>query len=271
MANTKADFETLQWRFDSESGIGTVVLDRPESLNAMSTQMLDELSSAVEQFEAIDKDEEGVSVRAVIVEGAGERAFSSGVDVNEIGDESYPHTASAFRETFFTVEEYGAPVIAKIDGYCVGGGLELALLCDFRIASERSELGFPEIDLGIFPSAVGTTQRLPLLVGPSRAKELFMTGEFLSGMEAFDEGLLNQVHSAAELDENVREYAEMLAGKPPLAVRAIKDTVNRSQEMGLQQGVEYEYQAYLPLLQTEDYAEGAAAFEEDRNPKWEGR
>lgn len=272
MSDTQqTDFETLQWRFDADSGIGTVVLDRPDSLNAMSTQMLDELPMAFDRFESIDRDGNGVSVKVVVIEGTGERAFSSGVDVNEIGDESYPYTASSFREALFTVEEYGAPVIAKIDGYCVGGGMELALMCDFRFASERSELGFPEVDLGIFPSAVGTTQRLPRLVGPSRAKELCMTGEFLSGPEAEDAGLLNDAYAADELDEAIQEFVETLADKPPLAVRAIKDTINQSREVGLTQGIEYEYQAYLPLLHTDDYTEGKEAFNEDRDPVWRGQ
>lgn len=272
MSDTQqAEFETLQWRFDEDSSIGTVVLDRPDSLNAMSAQMLDELPAAFDRFESIDHDDDGVTVKAVVLEGAGDRAFSSGVDVNEIGGEPYPYTASSFREALFTVEEYGAPVVAKIDGYCIGGGMELALMCDFRFASERSELGFPEIDLGIFPSAVGTTQRLPRLVGPSQAKTLCMTGEFLSGPEANDIGLLNDAYSAAKLDESVQEFVETLADKPPLAVRAIKDTIDQSWEMGLTQGIEYEYQAYLPLLHTDDYEEGKEAFNEDRDPVWRGR
>lgn len=263
-------FETIQWEFDADTGIGTVELTRPDSLNAMTTQTLEEIETAFERFESLDKEGHGVSVRAVVLSGAGERAFSTGVDVNEVGDEPYPFTADTFRSALFTVEEFGAPTVAKIDGYCVGGGMELALMCDFRIVSERSELGFPEIDLGIFPSAVGTTQRLPRLIGPSRAKELCMTGEFLSGGEAADIGLVNHAHRADEIDDAVDDYVERLASKPPLAVRAIKDTVDKSWEMDLSEGTEYEYQAYQPLLHTEDHSEGMAAFSEDREPEWEG-
>jgi len=264
-------FETVQCRYDPETGIGRIVLDRPGSLNAMTERTLEELPAAIERFDQVDRDGDGVSVRAVVLSGAGDDAFCVGVDVDEIGDQEYPFTASSFRNALFTVEEYGAPVIAKIDGYCVGGGLELALMCDFRVASERSELGFPEVDLGIFPSGVGTTQRLPLLVGPSRAKELCMTGEFLSGADAAREGLVNHAYPAEDLDGEVEDYAERIASKAPLAVRAIKDTINRSRSVGLEQGTEYEYRAYLPLLDTEDYEEGAAAFEEDREPSWQGR
>ena len=264
-------FETIQCRYDHETGIGRVVLDRPDSLNAMTERTLTELTETVGIFERLDREGDGVSVRAVVLSGAGEDAFSVGVDVDDIGEEQYPFTATTFREALFTVEEYGAPIIAAIDGYCVGGGMELALMCDFRIASERSELGFPEVDLGIFPSAVGTTQRLPRLVGPSRAKELCMTGEFLSGTEAAVDGLVNHAHPADDLDAAVDAFAEQLASKAPLAVRGIKDTVDRASSMGLEQGIDYEYQAYLPLLHTEDYAEGMAAFQEDREPTWKGR
>jgi len=266
-----ADFETIEWRFDGATGIGTVVIDRPDSLNAMSGRTLEELAAAIDRFEALDREGEAVSVRAVVLEGAGEEAFSVGVDVDEIGDEQYPHTAETFREALFAVRDYGAPTVAKIDGYCLGGGLELALLCDFRIASERSELGFPEVELGIFPSAVGTTQRLPLLVGPSRAKELMMTGEFLSGTEAAEEDLVNAAHPAEALDAAVDDYVGTLAGKAPLALRAIKDTVDASHDMGLTQGTEYEHRAYLPIVETDDYEEGAAAWAEDREPEWQGK
>ncbi|MFC6873208.1 enoyl-CoA hydratase/isomerase family protein [Halobellus marinus] len=272
MATDYSDqFETIRCEFDHETGVGRIVLDRPDSLNAMSTQTLDELPTAIETFDGLDREEDHISVRCVVISGAGDDAFCVGVDVDDIGGERYPFTASSFREALFSVESFGAPVIAEIDGYCVGGGLELALMCDFRIASEESELGFPEVDLGIFPSGVGTTQRLPLLVGPSRAKELCMTGEFLSGSEAAADGLINEAHPAEELPAAVDEFAEELAGKPPLALRAIKDTINQSRNVGLRDGIEYEYRAYLPLLHTDDYAEGAAAFSADREPEWQGK
>lgn len=272
MATDYSDqFETIRCRFDHETGIGRIVIDRPDSLNAMSTRTLEEFPAAIDTFDQLDREGAGVSVRSVIVSGTGDEAFCVGVDVDEIGDEQYPFTASSFREALFSVESFGAPVIAEIDGYCVGGGLELALMCDFRLASHRSELGFPEVDLGIFPSGVGTTQRLPRLVGPSRAKELCMMGEFLSGSEAAAEGLLTEAHPAAELSDAVDAFAGELAGKPPLALRAIKDTINQSRNVGLRDGIEYEYRAYLPLLHTEDYEEGAEAFSTDRDPDWQGK
>ncbi|RLM83903.1 enoyl-CoA hydratase/isomerase family protein [Halobellus sp. Atlit-38R] len=264
-------FESIQCRFDEGSGVGRIVLDRPGSLNAMSEQTLNELPVAIETFDRLDRDGDRISVRSLIISGAGDEAFCVGVDVDDIGGERYPFTASSFREALFTIEQFGAPVIAEIDGYCVGGGLELALMCDFRIASESSELGFPEIDLGIFPSGVGTTQRLPLLVGPSRAKELCMTGEFVSGTQAAADGLIDYAHTADDLKHKVTEFAETLASKPPLAVRAIKDAINQSRNVGLEDGTEYEYKTYLPLLHTEDYQDGSEAFGSDREPSWQGR
>lgn len=272
MATDYSDqFETIRCRFDHETGIGRIVIDRPDSLNAMSTRALNEIPTAIETFDQLDREPGGISVCCVVISGTGDKAFSVGVDVDEIGDEQYPFTASLFREALFSVESFGAPVIAEIDGHCVGGGLELALMCDFRLASEDSELGFPEVELGIFPSGVGTTQRLPLLIGPSRAKELCMTGEFLSGSEAEAEGLINEAYPAEELSDAVDAFAAELAGKPPLALRAMKDTINQSRNVGLRDGIEYEYQAYLPLLYTEDYEEGAAAFAADRDPEWQGK
>ena len=264
------DFETIEWSLDEDSGIGRITLNRPDSLNALSATMLVEIAEAFERFEERDVAAEGVATRIVVVEGAGDRAFSAGADIEEFGDEAYPHVDRTWRRTFETVAEAQMPVVAKVDGYCVGGGLELALAFDFRIASDRSEFGFPEIELGIYPSG-GGTQRLPRLVGPSRAKELCMTGEFVSGTQAAEEGLVDHVYPADELDAAVEEFAETVAGKPPLGVRAIKDTVDRSQELGLTQGIEYEYQASLPLAYTADYEAGVAAFGTDEEPEWEGR
>lgn len=268
------DFETIRCDLDRDRGVGRVVLDRPDVLNAMDERTYDAVAAAFERFEVADREGDGVTVRAVVLRGAGEEAFSTGADVSGFGDtaeSSYPHVDRRWDRMMDAVAGFDAPVVAQIDGYCVGGGLELALACDFRLASERSELGFPEVDLGIFPSAVGTTQRLPRLVGASRAKELCMTGEFIPAEEAAADGLVDRVHPAAELDDAVDEFVGTLAGKPPLALRAIKDTVDRAAELPLSQGTEYEYRAYLPLLETEDYAEGAAAFEEDREPEWQGK
>lgn len=260
----------LQFDFDSDSGIATLTLNRPDKLNALSNGMLESIADAIERCRMRDDDAEGVTVCAVVIQGAGDRAFSAGYDVSQFESKTYPVEERAWRAATDALESYSAPVVAKIDGYCLGGGLELALACDFRFASERSELGFPEIDIGLFPSG-GGTQRLQPLVGPARTKELCMTGERLDAGTALADGLLTDAVPAAELDEQVAAFVGELASKPPLAVRATKDVVNTTQGMSRSEGLDYELQAYQPLLWTDDHAEGVAAFEEDRDPEWTGR
>ena len=264
------EYEDIDWTFDEETGIGTVVIDRPDSLNAMTEYTLAELADGFERFEAVDRDGDGVTVRAVVVEGAGEQAFSAGADVNEFGEVDYPYVDQQWQATMDAVASCPVPVVAKIDGHCVGGGLELALACDFRIASDRSEFGFPEIDLGLVPNGGGTA-RLATLVGPSRTKELCMTGEFVDASRAVEDGIVNQVYEAEDLDQKVRAFAETLASKAPLAVRVVKEIVDETNELGLRDGLAYEHRASLPLYYTEDYREGVDAFTEGREPEWQGR
>lgn len=267
------DFETIRWDLDRDRGVGRVVLDRPDVLNAMDERTYDAVAAAFERFEEADREGDGVTVRAVVLRGAGEEAFSTGADVSGFGDTAesrYPHVDRRWNRMMDAVAGFDAPVVAQVDGYCVGGGLELALACDFRLASERSEFGFPEVDIGLFPSG-GGTQRLTPLVGPSRAKELCMTGAFVDGATAAADGLVDRCVPAADLDDEVEAFVDTLASKPPLSVRAVKDAVDRSLEVGLRQGLAYEHAAAIPLLETEDYREGVEAFEEGRDPEWAGR
>lgn len=267
------EFETIDWQFDEESGIGRVVLDRPDKLNALSKQCCDEIVAGLQAFERLDEeglyeDDDGVRTRIVVLEGAGDDAFCVGSDVDEFHDVK-PGVFN-FNPMFTRVEEFPAPVVAKVDGYCLGGGLELALTCDFRIASEDSEFGFPEIQLGIMPGD-GGTQRLPEIVGPSRTKELAMTAEHIDAAEALDDGIVDYVYPSADLEDEVVAFAERIAAKPPLAVRAIKDSVNISQETNLRVGRYYERRAGSWLTATEDHEEGVEAFEEKRDPEWSGQ
>ena len=265
-------FETIQWSFDEDAGIGSIVLNRPDSLNALSTQLRTDFIASLEAFSEVDENArtggKGATVRAIVVEGAGERAFCAGADINEFKDVN-PGVFDPGRE-FEVAEVFPAPVIAKIDGYCLGGGMELALSCDFRIASERSMLGQAEIDLGIIPGG-GGTQRLAELVGPSRAKELCMTGEHLTATEAETDGIINYVHPHEKLDDAVATFVERLTSKPPLAVRAVKDVINIYQETGLREGRRYERRVIDTLRETKDHAEGRRAFTEERDPEWLGR
>lgn len=261
-------FKTIQWSFDEETGIGRVVLDRPDVLNALSLQMRDELEAAFERFRRIDDEGPGVDVRVVVVEGTGNRSFCVGSDISEINR----HEPGKFTlgEVYDIPEEFGAPVVAKIDGYCIGGGLELALACDFRFASEQSQLGFPEINLGIIPGG-GGTQRLAQLIGPGETLQLLVTGEFISGSEAAALGVVNEAPSDDDLDEVVEAFTETVASKAPLAVRAAKDVMMMFDELDFHAGRRYERRASLSLRETEDHAEGVDAWDTDSDPEFVGR
>lgn len=264
-------FDTIRWSFDDASGIGTIVLDRPDSLNALSAQLREEFVEGLQAFAERDGDArtggEGVSVRAVVVEGAGD-AFSAGADIDEF-DEINPGVFE-IGQAYEAAESFPAPVVAKIDGYCLGGGLELALSCDFRFASRRSTFGQPEIDLGIIPGG-GGTQRLAAAVGTTRAKELCITGEQISAETAEHDGIVDYVYPAADLDDEVDAFTSDVASKPPLAVRAVKDVMTVYHEVGLRAGRRYERRTVDTLRKTEDAQEGARAFAEDREPEWQGR
>lgn len=263
-----SDFETIHWSLDD--GVGRIVLDRPDVLNAMSERTLVELERAFERFDEADAAGEGVTTRAVVISGAGDEAFSAGADIGEFGEVDYPLVDQQWQATMAAIAECPVPVIAKIDGYCIGGGLEMALACDFRFASTRSELGFSEIDLGLIPNGGGTA-RLVKTVGRSRAKELCITGEFLGGERALEDGLVDRVAPAEELDGVVETFVETVASKPPLAVRVVKEVTDHAEEVGLADALAYEHRASLPLYYTDDYEEGVAAFQEDREPEWTGR
>jgi enoyl-CoA hydratase/carnithine racemase len=266
-------FETIEWAFDDETGIGTITLDRPDTLNALSKQSHADITAALDAFEELDRqrlyeDDDGVAVRVVVLEGAGDRAFCVGSDIDDF--EQVKPGVFDFSEMYNDLEAFPAPTVAKIDGYCLGGGFELALACDFRLASDDSEFGFPEIELGIIPGD-GGTQRLPELVGPSRTKELCITGERVPAPQASEEGLVDYVYPAADLDDETASFAERIAGQPPLAARAVKEVVNMSQETSLRVGRYYERRAGESLTQTADHEEGVRAFNEKREPEWQGK
>jgi enoyl-CoA hydratase/carnithine racemase len=271
MATT--EFETIDWTFDDETGVGRITLNRPEKLNALSNQLYDEVIAGLEAFEELDDEslyeaEEGVAVRAVVFDAAGEKAFSVGADIENF--EANRPGVFVLDEMFDVVDAFPAPTIAKVDGYCLGGGFELALACDFRLASEDSEFGSPEVNLGLIPGG-GATQRLAMIAGPSRAKELCMTGERIDADAALDDGLVDYTHPGDELDEAVDAFTNRLANQPPLAVRTVKDVVNMSRNASLRVGRYYERRAGSPLLETEDHEEGVRAFQARRGTEWRGK
>ncbi|APX96412.1 enoyl-CoA hydratase/isomerase family protein [Natronorubrum daqingense] len=262
------DLDTVLVEYDSETGIGTLTMNRPDALNALNGQLRDDIIAGLQQLETANEDADGVALRAVVLEGAGEKAFCAGADIGGFSDESAG--GSSGRTHYDFIRDFPTPVIAKIDGYCLGGGLETALACDFRLAAEGSTFGFPEVDLGIIPGA-GGVQYVTKLAGPAVAKELAMRGNHISAERAADEGIINHVYDADSFDEDVDEFVTELAGQAPLAVQAVKKSAHMAVHSGLNEGLRYDSQVFAELLTTEDHAEGAAAFAEKRDAEFEGK
>lgn len=257
-------YETLI--LEKEGGVRTVTLNRPERLNALNGQLILDLTSVIDELEA---DEGCVSV---IVTGAG-RGFCAGADIKEMAEPSARgrRPAVSTRFAFFNrLEEMGRPVIAAINGPCNGGGLELALCCDFRIASEAATIGLGEVKLGVIPAGGGTA-RLPRLIGPGRAKEFLYFGNIVRAQEAYQIGIVNKVVPPDELMPEAKRWAAELAERPPLSLRMLKNCVNMGMQMSLLDAIDYESKCSAILVNTEDRIEGMRAFVEKRKPVFKGR
>jgi enoyl-CoA hydratase/3-hydroxyacyl-CoA dehydrogenase len=249
-----------------EKPIAWIVLNRPERLNAINPKMIEEIGRALDDLE------EDPDVRVIVFKGNG-RAFCAGADVTAfagINPLLAMKASRKFQELTLKIQFYTKPTIAAIHGYALGGGLELALSTDFRIASEDAMLGQPEINLGFIPGA-GATQRLARIVGPAKAKELIMTGDFIPAVEAHKMGLISKVVKPGALDEEARNLALKLAEKPPLALMTAKIAVDMGLEAGLWSGLAIESQLFGILFSTEDVIEGVTAFIEKRRPKFKGK
>ncbi len=243
-----------------DDGLLRIELDRPERLNALSEELKDEVIHALE---TTDVD----SVRTVLFEGAGDRAFSAGADITGFSGFE-PHDVDV-TELYRVVDEYPRPTLAKIDGYCLGGGFELALACDLRIATEESEFGFPEINLGLIPGG-GGTQRAVRMLPEARAKELIFRGERIDADRAEQWGLINRSVPRSKFESTVEEFLSNLVSGPPVALKKAKRVMNEGVDQDLSAGLELETQAFALLLTTEDATEGTAAFMEKRDPVFEG-
>lgn len=259
---------TLTWQV--EDGIGIVHLDRPDRMNALGATMKVDLDHVF-----FNLARNNASVHAVLITGQGERAFCAGADIKEKAEEAvtatdYIFTQRATHELFLRIEEFEKPTIAALNGVALGGGLELALCCDLRIAADHACLGLPEIKLGVIPGA-GGTQRLPRLIGESRAKEMIYTAKLISAHEALQIGLVNEVASAVDLMPKAKALAQHIASMPPLAVRLAKRAIHSGIQTDMASGLEIERYAAGLLLQTEDRVEGMRAFNEKRKPQFKGR
>lgn len=244
----------------------TVTLDRPDARNALSQTLRTEFKRV---FEAI----EASSMRVVVLTGSSDsRAFASGADLTELAD----RTALEQRELskrpriYEVVAGLDQPVIGRINGPALGGGCELALACDVRLADTRSKFGFPEVSLGLIPGG-GGTQRLTDLVGVGKAKQLILSGAVVDADEADELGLVESVHDPADLDEAVAELVDTMAQHSPVALELAKRAVDASTRLGRDDGIDHEAELFTVALGSEDASEGIAAFLEDREPEWTGR
>ncbi|EMA57220.1 3-hydroxyacyl-CoA dehydrogenase/enoyl-CoA hydratase family protein [Halorubrum lipolyticum] len=251
-----------------EDRVGHVEIDRPHRMNTISGELLDELADAIDRLDADDE------VRAILLSGAGDRAFSAGADVQSMAaGGAEPITAVELsrqgQQTFGKLEASDKPVVAAIDGYCLGGGMELATAADMRIASERSELGQPELDLGLLPGW-GGTQRLARIVGEGRAKEIILTADRYDAETMADYDFVNEVVPDDELDERARDLAEQLAGGPPIAQKYTKRAIHAGRTDG-EAGLEVEAMGFGHVMNTDDLMEGITAFMGDGEPEFEGK
>ena len=250
-----------------EGHIAILTLNRPEAMNAMGHDLARDLEAALDRLEAAHE------VRAVVATGAGDRAFSVGGDIKERGamslDERWEHALRLGR-CFHRLEALPVPVIAAINGFCFGGGMEMAVACDLRIASERAEVGFLEVKLGVFPGAGGPA-RLTRLVGKGRAKLVLYTGRRFPAAEALATGLVERVVPRDRLMAEARALAAEIAANGPLAVGALKRLVDTCYEADLAASQELARALRRPLDHTADMLEGVRAFEEKRPPRFQGR
>jgi enoyl-CoA hydratase len=250
-----------------DNRIRTLTINRPDKLNALNRQTLIELQQAVIEAHGDD------TVRVIVITGAGEKAFVAGADITEIREQSAVE-ARAFsamgQNLMAMIQSLDKPVIAAINGFALGGGMELALACHLRIASSNARLGLPEIKLGIMPG-FGGTQRLLRLVGTTRALEMSLTGEPITAERALELGIVNQVVASDEIDSAITGMASGLAKAAPEAVRGILQAINQGAETDLNTGLALETARFALCCATEDMQEGTGAFLEKRKPEFKGR
>jgi enoyl-CoA hydratase len=253
-------------RVERDERIATVTVDRPEIRNAMDVPTRRELRAV---FDAL-REEDGL--RVVVLRGAGEGTFVSGADIETLAEmdlvEGLEYATRHAQGLYTHVAEFPLPTVAAVDGYALGGGLELALACDVRVATPDASFGLPEVTLGVIPGG-GGTQRLQEIVGAGVARELVLTGRIVDATEAERLGLANRVVESEEFDGEVRSLAETIESNAPVAVRLAKEAMNRG--LDLEAGLDFERAAFATAIGTDDKDEGTRAFLEDRDPQFEGR
>ena len=239
-----------------------ITLNRPSALNALNNQLIDEIGHAVTSAENNDK------VRCMVITGS-EKAFAAGADIKEMAEKTFVEvtTTDLFGASMMPIQNAKKPIIAAVSGYALGGGCELAMMCDFIICSESAKFGQPEINLGVI-SGIGGTQRLTRIVGKPKAMDMHLTGRFMDAQEAERAGLVSRVVPDKLLMEVTLEVAVKIAEKSQLAVKAVKDSVNRSFETTLSEGLLFERRVFHSMFATDDQKEGMSAFLEKRDPQF---
>ncbi|MFZ3171474.1 MAG: short-chain-enoyl-CoA hydratase [Carboxydocellales bacterium] len=245
---------------EKDAGIAIVTINRPKALNALNAETLSELSQA---FAALGVDN---SIKVIILTGSGDKAFVAGADISYMRDLNAiegRNFALLGQRVFSEIENLPKPVIAAINGFTLGGGCELAMSCDIRIASEMGQFGQPEVNLGVIPGFAGT-QRLPRLIGKGIAKEMLYTGDMIGANDAFRMGLVNKVVPVEQLLDSAKELAQKIASKSTVIIRLCKDAVNKGLEMDLEKAIAHEANLFGLCFATEDQKEGMSAFLEKR-------
>lgn len=253
--------------FSKMERVARIEVNRPESLNSVTIDVMREIDFALREAENDD------DIRVVVITGSGDKAFISGGDIKymeKMTARDLLNEQTEGQEIIRKMEELRKPIIARINGFALGAGTEIALACDFRIASEKARFGLPEITLGIMPG-YGGTQRLPRLIGKDKAKELVMTGDIISAEEAYKIGLVNKVVPHNQLDIEVNSLAKKLCERPPLGLQMIKEAINYGMQMDLYSAIRMEARLFNILFNSEDKKEGMRAFLEKRKPVFKGR
>ena len=257
-------YETI--RVETGDGVAVLTIDRQEKRNALNTTVRAELTAALDALR------DDAAVRVLVITGAGEKAFVAGADIGEFAERTplEQRATMSGRTVFGEIAAYPKPVIAMINGFALGGGCELALACDVRIAADTARLGQPEINLGIIPGG-GGTQRLTRLVGEGKAMELILTGDMIDAQHAYNLGLVNLVVPAADLEAKTLELANRIAEKSPVALRMAKEAVKTAARANLDEGLRREIDLFALTFSSEDKDEGVRAFLEKRKPDFKGK
>ncbi|MCZ6726507.1 MAG: enoyl-CoA hydratase-related protein [Acidobacteria bacterium] len=251
---------------ERDGRVAILTINRPDKLNALNTEVRD---AAVKILGELAEDD-GVGV--VVITGAGEKSFIAGAEIGEFEGRTPfdQRDAMSSPRIFDLMASFPKPVIAMINGFCLGGGCELAMSCDIRVAADSARFGQPEIKLGLIPGG-GGTQRMPRLIGTGQTMRLMLTGDMIPAAEAKEIGLVEIVHPAAELREKTLELAHKIAAKSPLTLKIAKEAIRAAERLPIEDGITYERDLFCLVFSTEDKAEGVKAFLEKRPAEWKGR